>query len=170
MPPSASRAGVVCRNLYIAAATVALPPLVEALTRRLHRRVELDDATVLDLIESFRVGTAWSEPANRRRPDVRLDEAVLHAADCAGMSREGFSRAFRREHGLPPCRYRALASLNAARALLRTGLAPAAVSAEAGFADQSHLGREFRRVFGVTPGRYRAGVVTFVPDPRPTPR
>ena len=42
------------------------------------------------------------------------------------------------------------------RAGLRNGMAPAAVAAEIGFADQSHLGRAFRRAFGVTPGCYRA--------------
>ncbi len=39
---------------------------------------------------------------------------------------------------------------------LRIGMAPAAVAAEIGFADLSHLGRAFRRAFGVTPGCYRA--------------
>jgi hypothetical protein len=31
----------------------------------------------------------------------------------------------------------------------------ASVAARAGFADQSHLTREFKRRYGVTPGRYR---------------
>jgi AraC family transcriptional regulator len=32
----------------------------------------------------------------------------------------------------------------------------AQIALEAGFADQSHFTRAFRRHFGVTPGRYRA--------------
>ena len=44
-----------------------------------------------------------------------------------------------------------------AQSLLRTGLLPADVAAEVGFADQSHLTRHFKRIVGVTPGRYRAG-------------
>ena len=80
------------------------------------------------------------------------------------MTREAFSRAFRRRHGLSPQPFRALLRLNAARRLLRAGVAPAAVAADTGFADQSHLGRDFRRAFGVTPARYRAGSITSVPD------
>jgi AraC-like DNA-binding protein len=44
--------------------------------------------------------------------------------------------------------------LNRARRLLRAGEPIAAVAAETGFADQSHLGRLFRRTFGTTPGAY----------------
>jgi AraC-like DNA-binding protein len=32
---------------------------------------------------------------------------------------------------------------------------PAEVAAEAGFADQAHLGRHFKRVVGVPPGAYQ---------------
>nr|WP_247385558.1 MULTISPECIES: helix-turn-helix domain-containing protein [unclassified Bradyrhizobium] len=42
--------------------------------------------------------------------------------------------------------------LNDARELLRRGESIAGVAAETGFADQSHLGRFFRRAFGITPG------------------
>ncbi|QDH13207.1 AraC family transcriptional regulator [Formicincola oecophyllae] len=81
---------------------------------------------------------------------------VTEAARHAGMSREGWSRKFRRLHGLPPQRFELLVRLNKARALLRAGHKPAAVAAACGFADQSHLGRHFRDCFGVTPGHYRA--------------
>jgi AraC-like DNA-binding protein len=35
---------------------------------------------------------------------------------------------------------------------------PAAAAAEAGFADQAHLTRWFRRYYGITPGAYRGAV------------
>jgi transcriptional regulator GlxA family with amidase domain len=73
------------------------------------------------------------------------------------MSREGFSRMFARRHGMPPHAFWLMARLNHARGLLRAGEDIAGVAAETGFADQSHLGRWFRRAFGVTPGRYRSG-------------
>ncbi|HEX3990128.1 MAG TPA: AraC family transcriptional regulator, partial [Acetobacteraceae bacterium] len=83
-------------------------------------------------------------------------DTVRDAAERACMSREGFSRSFRRTHGVPPSVFRSMTKLNQARLLLRAGIPLAAVAAEAGFADQSHLGRGFRRTFGVTPGQYRA--------------
>ncbi|MFS2116612.1 helix-turn-helix domain-containing protein, partial [Herbaspirillum frisingense] len=39
--------------------------------------------------------------------------------------------------------------------LLAAGHDPAQVAADAGFADQSHLGRWFRRAYRITPAAYR---------------
>jgi len=73
-----------------------------------------------------------------------------------GCSREGFTRRFGKETGMPPHAHRLMHRLNRARASLRAGTLPAMVAAETGFADQSHMGRHFRRVFGTTPAAYRA--------------
>lgn len=75
-----------------------------------------------------------------------------------GMSREAFIRRFARETGMTPHAYRIADRLNRARRLLRLGAAPAAAAADAGFADQSHLGRRFRAAFGTTPSTYRRSV------------
>jgi len=44
------------------------------------------------------------------------------------------------------------------RRLLSGGISPARAATEAGFADQAHLNRWFRRYYGVTPGAYQAAV------------
>jgi AraC-like DNA-binding protein len=104
---------------------------------------------------------------HRRTPDeterstaiqIRADgrESVGQLAKRSGQNRETFSRSFAARHGMPPHAFRLAARLNRARDLLRQGEAVAAVAVETGFADQSHLGRLFRRAFGCTPGRYRA--------------
>jgi AraC-like DNA-binding protein len=72
------------------------------------------------------------------------------------MSREGYSRRFSRLYGMPPHSFQLTEKLNEARQLLRAGGRIAAIAADTGFADQSHLGRCFRRAFGVTPGQYRS--------------
>jgi AraC-like DNA-binding protein len=79
-------------------------------------------------------------------------------ASSRGMSREGFIRWFRRHVGMTPHAYRLADRLNRARALLAADATPAQAAAEAGFADQSHMGRNFRLAFGATPGAYRCAL------------
>ena len=91
-----------------------------------------------------------------RVADLLLDGAAIGALSRRlGRSREGFTRRFNKEFGMPPHAYRLITRLNRARALLRGGDPIAVIAAETGFADQSHLGRHFRRVFGATPAAYR---------------
>jgi AraC-like DNA-binding protein len=44
--------------------------------------------------------------------------------------------------------------VNRAKQLLAAGQSIALVAYETGFADQSHLTRHFKRLFGLTPGQY----------------
>jgi helix-turn-helix protein/AraC-like protein len=75
-----------------------------------------------------------------------------------GPSRYQVLRSFRDEVGMPPHAWLAQLRVARARKLLETGQRPAEAAAAAGFADQAHLTRWFRRVVGVTPGVYRTGV------------
>ena len=77
-------------------------------------------------------------------------------AAAAGCSRYAAYRAFRQAYGLSPSDYQRQLRVQTARRLLSAGGAPAQVAADAGFADQAHLTRWFRRYYGVTPGTYRA--------------
>jgi AraC-like DNA-binding protein len=63
-------------------------------------------------------------------------------------------RAFTREYGLPPHRYLTGRRVDLARRFLLEGRPPAEVAGLAGFYDQSHLTRHFRRMLGVSPGRF----------------
>jgi AraC-like DNA-binding protein len=82
--------------------------------------------------------------------DVRLETL----AGLAKMSPFHFLRLFRRVVGLPPHAFLTLTRLHNAARQLRDGMPISLVAAETGFADQSHLTRCFKRVFGVTPGRF----------------
>lgn len=77
-------------------------------------------------------------------------------AAAAGCSRFAAYRAFTQAYGLAPSEYQRQLRVRAARGLLIQGISPASAAAEAGFADQAHLTRWFRRYYGVTPGAYRA--------------
>jgi AraC family transcriptional regulator len=86
--------------------------------------------------------------------DIRLTDI----AAAAGQSLFHFSRTFRSATGLTPHRYLTQARIERAKTLLREGDLPLVVIAdEAGFSDQSHMSRVFRRMTGWTPKSFRAG-------------
>lgn len=66
-----------------------------------------------------------------------------------------FLRLFRRQYGLPPHTAQLQMRINLARRLLAEGEVIANVAAAAGFADQSHFTREFKKSVGTTPQKYR---------------
>jgi AraC-like DNA-binding protein len=79
-------------------------------------------------------------------------------AAAAGCSRYAAYRAFRSVAGLAPGEYQRQLRLRAARRALARGTPPGQAAADAGFADQAHLTRWFRRCYGITPAAYaRAG-------------
>jgi AraC-like DNA-binding protein len=97
--------------------------------------------------------------AARIRELIRDGAADLTADDvatAAGCSRYAAYRAFTQAYGLAPSDYQRQLRVHAARRLLGAGVTPARAAAEAGFADQAHLTRWFRRYYGVTPGAYLA--------------
>ena len=101
-----------------------------------------------------------SAPARRRvlevieaRLDARLTIDAL--AREVGLSSSHFARAFKETMGRAPHRY--LLSLRLARArrwLEQPGAGLSDVAQRAGFADQAHFTRHFRREFGFTPGAF----------------
>ncbi|TWF90702.1 AraC-like DNA-binding protein [Streptomyces brevispora] len=63
-------------------------------------------------------------------------------------------RAFSREFGMAPHQYVTERSVDLARRLLLQGLPAPGVATSAGFYDQSHPARHFKRVVGTSPGHY----------------
>jgi AraC-like DNA-binding protein len=55
---------------------------------------------------------------------------------------------------IPAICYRTMRRLAIARIAIQDGVPLAAAAAGAGFADQSHMTRQFRRTYGLTPGRW----------------
>ncbi len=85
-----------------------------------------------------------------------LDPPTLEElAEATGVGPYALMRAFRAETGLPPHAYLNQLRVRQARELLDCGVPPARAAAEAGFADQAHLTRHFKRIVGVPPGAYQ---------------
>jgi AraC family transcriptional regulator len=79
-------------------------------------------------------------------------------ARAAGLSVSHFSKLFALCIGASPHQYLVRCRLRHAKKLLLTpeeSLSLVDVAAEAGFADQAHFSRHFRRVYGVSPLAFR---------------
>ncbi|CAM3880566.1 AraC family transcriptional regulator [Kibdelosporangium persicum] len=106
-----------------------------------------------------RAGDRVALATKDRLADRMLDPPGLQeiAAEL-GLSRFQVLRAFRDAVGMPPYAWLSQYRVTRARTLLEAGHRPAQAAALTGFADQAHLTRWFRRVFGVTPGAFRNSV------------
>jgi AraC-like DNA-binding protein len=100
-----------------------------------------------------------------RAVEIARDYLVAHAREqtsastlekIAGVDRFTIARHFRWAYGTSPDRYRTMRRLALARAAIESGQPLARAAAEAGFADQSHMTRQFKRTYGLTPGRWMA--------------
>ena len=86
--------------------------------------------------------------------ESRLDVPLL--AKLVSFSKSHFSRAFKQSLGLPPMTYVKMRRVERAKTLMTsTNQQLTEIALICGFADQSHLNRSFRRVLGVSPGRWR---------------
>ena len=83
------------------------------------------------------------------------DVSLADLSRLVGMSPFHLVRSFRDQVGLPPSKYLVHRRVLHAVRQLRSGTSIAATAAEAGFVDQSHLTRHFKRIVGVTPGQFR---------------
>jgi AraC family transcriptional regulator len=83
---------------------------------------------------------------------------LAQIAAVARLSPYHFARQFKTTTGLPPHQYVIARRVERAKQFLQSGtdLSLAAVAARAGFSDQSQFSYHFKRIIGVTPGRFRA--------------
>jgi AraC-like DNA-binding protein len=107
---------------------------------------------------------AEPEPALAARLRAYLDDRITDtvtlgaAATLFDRSVPHLVRSFRRRYQISPHAYVVGARIELARRLLLAGESPARVAVTAGFHDQSHLTRHFKRHVSVTPARYAASV------------
>lgn len=90
--------------------------------------------------------------------DEHCEETVssCELEELTAMDRYELARQFRRVLGTSPHRYLVMRRLDRARRELRAGTGLAEAAAAAGFSDQAHFTRHFKKTFGMTPGRWTA--------------
>lgn len=71
-----------------------------------------------------------------------------------GLDRFTLARQFRRTLNTSPHRYLVMRRLERARAMIGSGRSLVDIALDAGFADQAHFTRHFKKSFGMTPGRW----------------
>lgn len=154
-------------------------PAIATILRQTHARLEepdsalADEARLLEALASFvarhAVGAVSAHAVGFEHRSVKRAKEYLERlpgenisldmlAYEAGIGPFHLCRVFRRETGLSPHAYQVHVRMRLAKSLLMEGMPISHVAAESGFADQAHLTRHFKRMFGVTPGRYLGGV------------
>ena len=94
--------------------------------------------------------------------------APADAATAVGMPYETWRRAFRRETGVSPARYRLDQRLAAAAdRLLQTRASVRTIAADLSFTDERHLVARFRERYGCTPAAFRGRHRSNTPDSIP---
>lgn len=91
------------------------------------------------------------------------DIGMQDIAQAIDTDRFRLTRQFKKAFGIPPHAYLIQLRLVEARRLLKLGMQPAEVATELCFADQSHLGRWFKRAYRLTPTAYQRSC-TKLPD------
>lgn len=104
------------------------------LSRRLHREADPMVAAAVDLIR-------------RRRGSLRMRAL----ADELAISADALEKRFRRAVGTAPKQYASMIRLRHALALRDAGMSLTSAAFEAGYFDQAHFNRAFRRVTGTSP-------------------
>jgi AraC-like DNA-binding protein len=95
----------------------------------------------------------------RRLADLPEDRPTLDAlAAATGLTPWHLQRLYRRHTGISPHDADQVIRLRLARALMLAGASPSTAAAEAGFADQSHFNRVFKRLMWLPPGRWSSQV------------
>jgi AraC-like DNA-binding protein len=128
----------------------------------IHARPRISMLRSAPIAESLPPNRGGLSPARTHRIceyiNSNLDRNIsLEAlAEMAGLSTHHFARAFKQSVGTPPHGYVLQRRIERARQMLRnTDLSMSEIALSAGFSDQSHLARHFRRITGMSPGLVR---------------
>ncbi len=124
----------------------------------IHARPRMSMLRNAPIAESLPPNRGGLSPARTHRIceyiNFNLDQNIsLEAlAEMAGLSTHHFARAFKQTVGMPPHGYVLQRRIEHAQQMLRnTDLPMSEIALSAGFSDQSHLARHFRRITGMSP-------------------
>jgi len=146
---------------------------------KLHRLMQFESPSLeietayLELLSHLMrsYGTSRLKVSQAERDEKRVERAVdiFHScysdditlgylAEDAGCTPYHLIRVFKKSVGISPYAYLLQVRLERVKHLIRQGRRLADAAFEAGFADQSHMHRNFKKRYGITPGVYKRQV------------
>jgi len=155
------------------AAAILTRHIDPAVVKKALRILQVDESARVDAPQPQPAGLAPSTHPKVRRAVLLMEQHLSNALSVDNLARKldvsvrQLERLFKESLGTTPQAYARQVRLRMATwLLLHTGKPISAIASAAGFADASHMGREFRNTFGVSPGGYRASHGVVEPAPQ----
>jgi AraC-like DNA-binding protein len=156
---------VIARHDGAALCETLITQLIEANSGEA-QRMAIDEALMMFHARQS-LCTELTARSARSHPVVSRACSIMDSTIEEGLPLTELAAAFRLNHryvislfnaelGLTPHQYLMMRRLDCARSMVNQGHALHNVAAAAGYNDQSHLTRNFKRAFDVTPGAYQA--------------
>jgi len=150
-------------------ATRSLAGLLDDIDEPVSDISRIDIATIIaDTLRALGGSSDRRLPIDLRAVTLVRDYLAAHPSDhtparaleqLSGVDRFSIARHFRHAFGTSPDHYRTMRRLELAREAIESGQPLARAAAGAGFADQSHMTRQFKRAYGMTPARWARAVI-----------
>jgi transcriptional regulator GlxA family with amidase domain len=106
----------------------------------------------------YRMQFVIAKMKNEVHREMSLDEL----AQSVNLSVSRFHHLFRVETGMSPARYYRMLKIEKARDLLQTTfLSVKQIRAYLNIDERSHFERDFKKIYGLTPAKYRAAAAQF---------
>lgn len=155
----------VVQNKALASKILDLHETLERSLNQLKRESLLIEvfSTILSNYANLKTASITS---NKEHRAISLVKEYLHNNFSSNVSLEQLAkitnlnpsyliRVFRQSVGMPPHAYLNQIRMRQAKEFLNKGIPIADTAIAVGMSDQSHLTRQFKRIYGVTPGNYR---------------
>jgi AraC-like DNA-binding protein len=140
-------------------AQVELGKFLTALAQR-HGRVQPDHASNDAGRRAKRQDPAIQKMRDYLQSHYIRNVKVQELADLAGVSRVHATRMFTSALGIAPHEYLNSTRVIRAKQMIKQGASLTQAAFDAGFSDQAHLSKRFKRSMGISPGQYQKILLT----------